>query len=178
MLQLPKDEQNQEFVSLLTTSHGKLLGYLMTLLGVRQDSEDVLQKASLIMWQKFDDFESGTDFVAWASTICFYEAKNFQRLAARSPLQFDDALLEKLSSERLVDLPNQSRRISALEVCMGKLRDSDRDLVNAAYLDGNRISELASSLDRAPQTIYNKLNLIKKTLTDCVQQTLDAESTR
>ena len=61
---------------------------------------------------------------------------------------------------------------------MGKLRDSDRDLVNAAYLDGNRISELASSLDRAPQTIYNKLNLIKKTLTDCVQQTLDAESTR
>ena len=64
------DQRHEEFVGLLTASHGKLLGYLLSLLGRWHDAQDVLQRASLLMWQKFGSFESGTDFMAWASTIC------------------------------------------------------------------------------------------------------------
>ena len=71
-------------MALLTASHDKLFGYLMSLLGRWHDVQDVLQSSSLLMWRKFETYESGSNFVAWASTICFYEAKNFQRLAARS----------------------------------------------------------------------------------------------
>jgi hypothetical protein len=57
-------QRHTEFVMLLTASHEKLLGYLMSLLGRWHDAQDVLQRASLLMWQKFAAFETGSDFVA------------------------------------------------------------------------------------------------------------------
>lgn len=171
------DSQQALFVQLLTSSHGKLLGYLMSLLGRQHDAEDVLQKASVTMWEKFDSFQEGTDFVAWASTIAFYTARNFQRLASRSPLQFNDALLDTLSAERLDDLPQIDQRTGALEHCITRLNESDRQLVVAAYMDGAAIGELAARVNRAPQTLYNKLNFIRRALADCVQNRLREEST-
>ena len=129
-------ERHAEFVAALTAAHGMLLGYLRGLLGRREDAEDVLQRASVLMWQKFGGFEAGSDFVAWASTFCFYEAKNFIRLASRSPLQFDDDLLATLASERLEDLPSREQRLRALEDCFAGLDATGQQLIRAAYLDG------------------------------------------
>ncbi|MFM7292585.1 MAG: sigma factor, partial [Planctomycetia bacterium] len=116
------------FVMLLTAAHDRLLGYLLSLLGRRHDAEDVLQKASLTMWRKFDAFEPGTDFLAWATTICFYEARNFQRLAARSPHCFEESLLALLA---------------ALEQCLEELPGKDRELLDSVYVHGVPIAELA-----------------------------------
>ena len=168
----PASDRQEEFVALLTASHGKLLGYLMSLLGRWHDAEDVLQRASVLMWQKFDTFEPGTDFVAWASTIAFYEAKNFQRLTARSPLQFDDDLLATLSAERLEDLSHQQRRLAALQLCVDQLGTTERDLVRGAYEKHGGVAALATRLNRAPQTLYNRLNLLRRSLADCVARRL------
>jgi len=165
-------ERQAEFVALLTGSHGRLLGYLMSLLGRRHDAEDVLQKASLTMWQKFDTFTLGTDFLAWASTICFYEAKNFQRLSARSPLCFDDRLLAVLATERLADLGRREERLAALDRCLEKLPQKDRVLLQAAYIDRQGIGSLGEQLGRAPQTLYNRLNILRRSLADCVERRL------
>jgi RNA polymerase sigma-70 factor (ECF subfamily) len=165
-------DRQAEFVALLTGSHGRLMGYLMSLLGRRHDAEDVLQKASVTMWQKFDTFELGTDFLAWASTVCFYEAKNFQRLSARSPLCFDDRLLTVLATERLADLGHREERLAALDLCLEKVPEKDRLLLQAAYIDGQGIASLAEQLGRAPQTLYNRLNILRRSLAECVDRRL------
>jgi RNA polymerase sigma-70 factor, ECF subfamily len=167
-----QSDRQAEFVALLTGSHSRLLGYLMSLLGRRHDAEDVLQKASVTMWQKFDTFTLGTDFLAWASTVCFYEAKNFQRLSARAPLCFDDRLLAVLATERLADLGHREERLAALDRCLEKLPEKDRRLLQAAYIDQQGIARLAEQLGRAPQTLYNRLNILRRSLADCVQRRL------
>jgi RNA polymerase sigma-70 factor (ECF subfamily) len=169
----PPDRQ-ATFVALLTGSHGRLMGYLMSLLGRRHDAEDVLQKASVTMWQKFDTFTLGTDFLAWASTFCFYEAKNFQRVSARSPLCFDDRLLSVLAAERLADLGHREERLAALDRCLEKVPEKDRLLLQAAYIDQKGIASLAEELGRAPQTLYNRLNTLRRSLADCVERRLAA----
>jgi RNA polymerase sigma-70 factor (ECF subfamily) len=165
-------QRHKEFVMLLTASHEKLLGYLMSLLGRWHDAQDVLQRASLLMWQKFAAFETGSDFVAWASTICFYEAKNFQRLSARSPFLFDDELLDKLAKERLEDLEWQDQRMEALEQCLQQLAEPERQMLRAAYIEHGGIVALAKQMNRAPRTLYNKLNHLRRMLADCVLRRL------
>jgi len=178
---MPADELNASaadgdprghVVVLLTASHQRLLGYLLSLLGRRHDAEDVLQRASLTMWRKFDSFEPGTDFLAWATTICFYEAKNFQRLAARSPQCFEESLLALIAAERAADIRNQPARLAALEECLDELPAKDRELLDRVYVHGAEIAELARALERAPQTLYNRLNTLRRVLAECVTRRL------
>jgi RNA polymerase sigma-70 factor (ECF subfamily) len=164
----PEPDRHAQFVFLLNAAHRALLAYLTSLLGNRHDAEDVLQRASLTMWQKFDTFEPGTDFRAWASTIAFFEAKNFLRVAARSRLYFSESLLQTLADERLIDLSHSERRLDALDDCLKKLDDSARQLVQAAYFNDGSLAALATTVQRAPQTLYNKLNHIRRRLAECV----------
>jgi RNA polymerase sigma-70 factor (ECF subfamily) len=170
-------ERQEEFVRLLYEAHGLLLRYVMSLLGNRQDAEDVLQRASLVMWRRFDTFEPGTDFIAWATTVAFYEVRNFQRVTGRCRLEFDDELMETLAAERVQHVRRWCARTQALEHCVEKLDSASRVLVEAIYTDGTQAIEIARQQGCAPKTIYNKLNFIRRALAECVQRRL-AESTR
>lgn len=161
-------DRHSQFVMLLNSAHRALLAYLTSLLGNRHDAEDVLQRASLTMWRKFDVFEPGSDFRAWASTIAFFEAKNFLRITSRSRLYFSEALLQTISEERLVDLNRTDSRLDALDECLKKLDDPARQLVQAAYMNDGSLAALAATLRRAPQTLYNKLNHIRRMLAECI----------
>ncbi len=97
---VPPAEPSERFITLLNATHARLLGFLRVMLGNNADAEDVLQRASLTMWRKFGEFDPTLDFFAWASSFAFYEAKNFQRVAARSKLHFDDELMARLAEER------------------------------------------------------------------------------
>lgn len=163
-------EQQEAFVILLNSVHGKLLRFIMSLVARRQDAEDILQRASITMWRRFAQFEQGSDFMAWAATIAAYEARNFQRVTGRSRVVFDGELMETLAAHRAQDLQRADRRLEALEECVGKLDSANRLLVDAVYSRGEDIGELARREGRAPQTFYNRLNLIRRILTDCMRR--------
>jgi RNA polymerase sigma-70 factor (ECF subfamily) len=153
-------ERQEEFVVLLNGAHALLLRYVMSLVANRHDAEDVLQRASVVMWRRFATFEMGTDFIAWATTVTFYEVR----------LEFDDDLMQTLASERAQHVRQWSPRLEALETCVEKLDAAHRDLVEAVYTQGMEVAALAEQQGRAPQTIYNKLNFIRRALAECVQQ--------
>ncbi len=163
-------ERQEEFVRLLNGTHAMLLRYVLSLVTNRHDAEDVLQRASVVMWKRFGTFESGTDFVAWATTIAFYEVKNFQRVTGRSRLDFDDDLMQTLAAERVQHVLRWSPRMEALEVCVEKLDPAQRKLVEKIYTQGIAVGEVARQQGRAPQTIYNQLNFIRRALTECVER--------
>jgi len=160
------------FVRELNSAHALLLRYVMSLVGNRHDAEDVLQRASITMWRRFSTYELGTDFIAWATTVAFYEARNFQRVAGRSRLQFDDALMQTLAAERSQQVRQWPARMEALQFCVEKLELAQQKLVDAIYMQGIDAGRLARREGRAVQTIYNKLNHIRRALAECVHRQL------
>lgn len=167
----------EEFVRLLNDAHALLLRYVMSLLGNRHDAEDVLQRASVVMWRRFATFEPGTDFIAWATTVAFYEVRNFQRVTGRCRLEFDDELMHMLAVERVEHVRQWSRRTEALELCVEKLDPANRALVEAVYTEGKPAHEVARQQGCATKTIYNKISFIRRVLAECVQRRL-AEGNR
>ena len=163
-------ERQEEFVVLLNGAHALLLRYVMSRVANRHDAEDVLQRSSVVMWRRFATFEAGTDFIAWATTVAFYEVRNFQRVTGRSRLEFDDDLMQTLAAERAQHVRQWSPRMEALEHCVEKLDAANRVLVEAIYTQGMEVGALAERQGRAPQTIYNKLNFIRRALAECVQR--------
>jgi RNA polymerase sigma-70 factor (ECF subfamily) len=169
---LAESSRQDRFVMLLKGVHQRLLAYLVSMLANRHDAEDVLQRASITMWRKFDTFEAESDFMAWASTVAFYEARNFQRVASRSRLRFDADLLETFASERLQDLRQHDERMEVLQRCVQVVDEKSRSLIQAIYADGVEIAALAQKLGLAPQTLYNRIGAIRRELAEAIARRL------
>ena len=171
----PTAEPSERFITLLNSTHGRLLGFLRVILGNNADAEDVLQRASLTIWRKFAEFDPTKDFFAWASSFAFYEAKNFQRVAARSRLHFDDELMKRIADERVLDAmrrhtvaaPHMTRLDAIVYLADGlepgrqfperealeSLAFRDLDAAMRALLESSLAYLGARGLEAAPQTL-------------------------
>jgi RNA polymerase sigma-70 factor (ECF subfamily) len=161
--------QYELFVGLFAQVHEGLFDYIFSLLPHYSDAEDVFQRTSIVLWQKFADFRPGSSFLAWACRVAFYEVQNFRRTARRDRLRFNDALLAQLADERDVAPEGRRLRRDLLLDCIAGLTADQRELLRRAYQGPTSIRQLAEELHRSAQTIYNRLNHIRRALFECVE---------
>ncbi|WP_310820724.1 sigma-70 family RNA polymerase sigma factor [Stratiformator vulcanicus] len=157
------------FLRLFTADRDRLFAYIFSLLPRRADAEDVFQRCSLILWNKFDQFDPEESFFAWASGVAFYEVKNFLRSAGRERLHFSVDLVTQLAEDRR-NSEFEGRRVAALESCLEKLAERDRDLIRAAYWTRTPLNEVAVEGGMALQSVYNRLGLVRRRLFECVHR--------
>ena len=62
-------EKSALFTDLLHESRSRLYGYIYALVQNQADAEDLFQETTLCLWQKFEEFEQGTDFGRWATRV-------------------------------------------------------------------------------------------------------------
>ena len=100
------DEQDR-FVRLLSKHSSALYGYILALTANLHDAEDVFQETNVVLLRKWQEFEFGSDFLAWSCTIARYKTlshhSRFRR--ERGPdAELIDALSEKaLEAARTAD---------------------------------------------------------------------------
>lgn len=163
--------ETEEFVARFSRCHERLFGYIYSLVPREQDARDIFQRVSLLLWRKFSDFDPEADFFAWACGVAYYEVRNFFRVSARNRLQFNDELLSTLAIEKARRGP-EDRRLEVLQECLEELPSAERKLLMEVYADGRPIREVAEQRGKATQTVYNRLNLIRRKLYARMQRAL------
>lgn len=163
-------EQYEQFLTLFAQYHERLFRYVFSLIPNYQDAEDVFQRASLVLWRKFDQLRPDGDFFAWACKVAYFEVRNHRRTYARDRHFFSEELMATLADERAAAPHTAPRQMALLRDCMKGLSQSQRELVEKAYAGGQSIGQVAEELGRAVQTVYNRLYRIRRILFDCVQQ--------
>lgn len=167
------DDLHVKFLNVFTQHRNQLYSYIYSLLPNRDDAEDVFQRTSLILWRKFPEYDDSSSFFSWACGVAFYEVKNFIRVAQRKRLQFRDDVIQQLADEKAGVSQNKlNQRATALQDCIQKLRDKDRELVDQVYRNQTAIKDVAEAAGSAIQTLYNRLNQIRRQLTQCIERTL------
>jgi len=73
------------------------------------------------------------------------------------------------------DLDHREARLAAMDQCIEELDGPSRELVREFYVNNTDIGSLAQRLSRAPQTLYNKLNTLRRLLADCMKRRLAQE---
>jgi RNA polymerase sigma-70 factor (ECF subfamily) len=160
----------ERFVALLAQHHSRLLGYILSLVRHRHDAEDLFQKVSLILWQKFDEFDPATDFFAWGSRVSFLVVCNHRRAHYRNKLTFNQSLFETISRERIAHLQDQETRLDLLLGCIERLPADDQVLLLKTSAGDLSVKEFARHTGKAVQTLYNRLALLRRDLMECVQK--------
>ena len=164
----------EEFVRLFSTHQRSLFMYLLPLVGTAADADEVLQEANVIMWAKRDQFEPGTNFLAWGRAIARLEVFRFRRRHS-TRLKFLDADLMEQIAERAEVLTSKTElRAEALQHCLAKLRTKDRTLIGQRYRPGMTGDKLARQIGRPANSVYQSLGRIRRTLAECIQLQLAA----
>jgi RNA polymerase sigma-70 factor (ECF subfamily) len=161
---------------LMRTTNGWLSSLKTALLPLGNDAADVLQDTSMILWRKFDNFELGTNFFAWACKIARLEVMKYRERKVHSARVFDAQLIEKLVVEAADADVVGSVSLQALENCLGKLSENDRLLIQRRYQPGSSVRQLAAEVGRTANSLSKSLGRIRRALVECVDRTLTREA--
>jgi len=167
----------EEFVQLLVAHEPALRAFLRALMPTWADVDEVMQETSLVAWRKFSRFERGTNFLAWAMAIARFEALDHMRRRGREPLMFAPEVIELIANEGEDDSSRLERERMALERCLGKLGDAQRELLLLSYRPGARFHEVAEQAGRSVQGYYKALQRLRGRLLVCIQDELQQEET-
>lgn len=174
------DDQDNErvkvFGELLAECHRDLFGFIYSMVQHHSDAEDVYQQVALVLWRKFDDFELGTNFAAWATKVAHLTARDFIRTRRRNAVAFSDEVLEAIASTYNPNRQWRSANTSdALSSCLKKLSSNDRTLVEQCYSPDRDYNQIAQKQGRSVGAVYQAISRVRKNLYQCVKRTLAQE---
>jgi RNA polymerase sigma-70 factor, ECF subfamily len=172
-----RERRTIEFAKELRLARSRLFGYIHSLVRDLDDADDLFQQTTLILWNKFDDFDRARSFLSWACGVARLEVCNFLRSRGRQRLYFSDDLnlLLAEAQEEMVHDETEERR-GALAGCVEKLRQRDRQLLDECYGHEDGVTQVAGRHGRSPQSVHNSLRRIRRSLFECIRRTLDQKS--
>jgi RNA polymerase sigma-70 factor, ECF subfamily len=166
-------ERNKRLMLLMTQHQRRIFSYIYTLVPDRHNAEDILQETSLVICEKFADFKPGTDFVAWACQIAYWEVRRARQKFARAKVIFDQEVVDAIAETAGTMAEEVTHRHEALAHCLSKLHPRDRELVLTRYEPGSGVEEAAQRSGRTLEAAYKALGRIRKLLLDCVTQRME-----
>jgi len=163
-----------EFVQLLTKVQLGLLRYITALVGNSDAANNILQETNLLLWQKADEFQAGTNFDAWATKVAYWQVKAYVRDRGRDRHVFSEELVAQLaeSSEPGTDV---DLSVQMLQRCLEILRRVDRELIALRYGSGFSVRQLSSHLGKSPAAVKGALLRTRRTLRACIERRMARE---
>ena len=171
----PPDSDVARFTQLLGTCQRQVFLYALGLLHNATDAEEVLQETNIVLWQKFHQFQPGTDFARWACRIAYFQVLKFRAKKAAEERLFSDQFIEVVAAQWDRTFDQLDSRREALAECLGKLSRKDRQLVVCRYQHGATTRGVAEAFGRNVQATRRRLRHIRARLAGCIQRSLTAE---
>jgi len=168
--------RDDQFVELLTGIQQQLTRYIRTLVPNRADAEEVLQETNLFLWRHAEEYQSGTNFAAWASKAAYYHVLTFRKRQARDRLRFSDVLIDQLSRTAAPLCESVSQEVEAFELCMAKLPLEDRELLELRYQPDATVQAVAAKVGKSSKAVYHALSRIRMWLLECMQRAISRRS--
>ena len=165
-----------DFVQLFTKFQRRIYLFILFKVPHPFDADEILQETNLVIWRKCDQFQMGTNFLAWACQIATFEVLKFRDRSRRDRLYFSDEFIEQIGEAALDNAEHLEERRNALVTCLGKLREKDRELIQCRYAPDEKGINLARRLGRPANSVYQSLGRIRRTLLECINRRLRAES--
>ncbi len=174
----PDENQNgrtERFIDLLNSHQRKIYAFIICLVGNYNDADDIMQETARVMWQKFSEFEEGTDFLAWSRTIAYYRILDFRHRHKRDSRIFRPDVFEILCRQAQSGLQDSDNYRELLRQCLEKLKRDDLHMIQLKYSVGLSVKEISGRYGRSTQAVYRSIGRIHNLLRQCIKLHLRRE---
>ena len=162
-----------EFLSLLSVNHQGIYNYILMLVASHNDADDIMQETSVVLFEKFDSFEKGTDFLAWAKVIGKYKVLEFLSRKKKEKAVLSPEIVDLIDKQSQGCLSRQDEWTEALGKCVALLKLGDRQLLNMRYHENISVLQIARRTGSSFQKIYRSLARINGLLVRCIRKKVE-----
>lgn len=171
---VPESKGVGGFDRLLADHVASIRLYVRSLMPGYEGVDDLAQETLLKLWEKRDEFTSGTHFKAWAFQIAKFLVMNQRRKLARSPVVLlDEELLEAIDRRWMEqEATINDDHHAALSRCLETLKPDDRRLLHTRYATDESLETYAEQEGTRPGTLKARLFRLRDALRDCIERRL------
>ena len=174
---MDQDKRTLEFLKLFVRHQQEIYAYILTLVPHVHDADDLFQDGMVVMWQKFDQFEPGTNFAAWGVQIMRFQILDYRRNMARNKqILMEDSLFETLINHLPTIQDEAAARIEALRKCLTLLDDRAKRIIKMRYERNIPVEKIALYLKLSRRHVYHVLGQINNMLLRCMRRKLAERS--
>jgi len=162
----------EHFTRLLLANQRRLYGFILSLVPNLTDADDIFQDTVLVMCRKFEGLRLKSSFLAWGLSIARHKIIKFREKQNRSLILFTDEAFKIIMDRSDSILSNMDQRVKALENCLTKLVEPDRELIKMRYEEGLAIKDIAIEIGRPVQGMYKVFTRLHNALRLCIRKTM------
>ena len=169
MKQKNDDMDYRNYMSLLSLNYQSIYSYILMLVANHNNADDIMQETSILMYEKFNVFEIGTDFLAWAKKIAKYKTLEYLRKQKREKVVFNQEIVELIDIESKSDSQTREEWLETLRNCVSGLSGNDRELLHIRYHENTSVLAIAKRFGCSFQKIYRNMARINGLLHNCMR---------
>jgi len=170
-------EKVQKFVTFLTAHQSRIYSFILSLVPVFHEADDIMQETSKMMWILFDQFDCNTDFAAWGIKIARFRILEHRR-RTKSKVAFNDILSQELA-DRISNRNDRTKEyLGFLKSCIQKLSFKDQTLILLRYQQNLRVKDISAQLGKSVQSVYQNIARVQDLLLSCVRKSISLDETK
>jgi RNA polymerase sigma-70 factor, ECF subfamily len=172
------DDGQKQFLDLYTANQRRLYGYIVTLVPNRNDAEEIFSQTTLVLWEKWAQFDPTRSFISWACGVARNKVLQHQAKPERHWEGLSEDVVATVSEERDRLQHVLDQRSEGLMRCMDDLKAWQRHLVETCYSGAVSIAAVAHQMGITPNAVSSRLRRIRRILHECVDRTVQSEGQR
>lgn len=165
-------DRHAEFLKLFVAHQGDLKAFLASVVRDRSVVEDLFQETSLVLWQKYGEYDPARSFGAWARGIA--ANKILQERARKVPLAFSPAAIRGIL-EAFDRAEPEREDPEALRDCVKRLPERSRRLLALRYESALKLGDIARRVGSTLDAVHKTLSRVREALEDCLRRKAAAE---
>lgn len=161
---------DSEFISLVMANQRKIYSYIVHFVPNRADSDDIFQETVALMWEKFEEFEKGTNFAAWGTQIAHYKILKLKRRTQNRLIKFDSDIVDLIQEFIAKNPDNMDSRVEFLRDCIKETPETQRSLLAMRYDQELSVKKISKQTGGSIHSIYKALGRTYKYLLGCIRR--------
>jgi RNA polymerase sigma-70 factor (ECF subfamily) len=179
-MEQPNQEHGSQLLQLFVRHNLALRAYSRLILPSVDSIDDIMQEASIVIWQKHGQLRHKEEFLPWAKTIVRNISLRHRGKLIRDRHVFDNELVERILAEEEAEQAGDdqsAREYGALMNCLNKMPEERKQLILAPYGSPGAVKDIADETTRSANSLYKLLQRLRIKLMRCVEAELNSDPT-
>lgn len=165
--------QCEEFAEIIRRYQADVWRAAAAMLASAEETEEVVQQVFVRVFFRLEQYRAGEDFGVWIRSIARNCVRDRLRAASRESRRLL-AYRERLLAEEddAAAMVEEKRRYDALQKCLQKLPERQREILHLHYHQDLKFAEVAERLGGSAEAVRRMASRVRMALRECIQRRL------